>query len=369
MLLNSRPAPAEMRHFGRLEVTFAYDPPTTTRPDSGRLFAPQTVARSSDFALQNATAAQGSALPGAARYPRSELDELRQQIAALRAEVGKSALVNATPTFDDFLFASGAALEEQGILMTRLAENGMEMATARDLAAATARKPGERRAVLSEELAARVPVRTFSPMNPGECRTLAFVGPAGRGKSTSLVKVACRYGLARRIPVKIYSAGAHGVGGQEQMARYAALLGVPFHACESLESLQLTLTGEARKGLILIDTPGIAPSEEEEMGALANFLGRIQEVETHLVLRADARTADMVRTVARFSAVGPSCLLFTGLDEAVAPGAMLETLIRSGIPAMFAGTGSGIPDDLEEVSAAKLAQDASGIMSLAAAAA
>jgi hypothetical protein len=36
---------------------------------------------------------------------------------------------------------------------------------------------------------------------------------------------------------------------------------------------------------------------------------------------------------------------------------------------MFAGTGPGIPDDLEEVSAAKLAQDASGITSLPAAAA
>ena len=38
------------------------------------------------------------------------------------------------------------------------------------------------------------------------------------------MKVALRFGLAAKIPVRIYSAGAHGIGGQEQLARYAAIL-------------------------------------------------------------------------------------------------------------------------------------------------
>jgi flagellar biosynthesis protein FlhF len=153
------------------------------------------------------------------------------------------------------------------------------------------------------------------------------------------------------------------------MARYAALLGVPFQACESLESLHLALHGDVWKGLVLIDTPGISPADVAELNGLANFFGRLPRVEKHLVLRADARTADMVQMVARFSAIGPSHLLFTGLDEVAGPGAMVETLIRCGIPAVFAGTGQQIPDDLEEVHAPGLAREICGGNRLAAAAA
>ena len=77
----------------------------------------------------------------------------------------------------------------------------------------------------------------------------------------------------------------------------------------------------------------------------------------------------MARAVARFAPVGPNYLLFTGLDEASAPGAMLDTLIRSGIPAVFAGIGQQIPDDLEEFDASRLAGEICGGNRLAAGAA
>ena len=63
----------------------------------------------------------------------------------------------------------------------------------------------------------------------------------------------------------------------------------------------------------------------------------------------------MLHAVARLSSLEPSRLLFTGVEEALGVGAMVETLIRSRIPAVFAGTGPEIPDDIEEVNAAGLA--------------
>jgi flagellar biosynthesis protein FlhF len=192
-------------------------------------------------------------------------------------------------------------------------------------------------------------------MKLGESRTLAFIGPAGRGKTTSLVKIAVRFGLALRVPVRIYGAGAHGVGCQEQLARYATILGVPFQACESLESLSLALNGEAWKGLALIDTPGLSLADMEGISELARFFSRRPEIEKHLVLRSDARSADMLHVVSRLSSLDPARLLFTGVEEALSLSAMVETLMRSRIPAMFAGTGQDIPDDIEEVNAAGLA--------------
>jgi flagellar biosynthesis protein FlhF len=171
-----------------------------------------------------------------------------------------------------------------------------------------------------------------------------------------MVKIAVRFGLALRVPVRIYGAGAHGVGGQEQIARYAAILGVPFQACESLESLSLALNGDGWKGLALIDTPGISLADSAGIAEFARFFSRRAGIEKHLVLRADARSADMLHAVSRFSGLDPTRLLFTGVEEALSLGGMVDTLIRSRIPAVFAGTGQEIPGDLEEIDTAGLAR-------------
>jgi flagellar biosynthesis protein FlhF len=193
-------------------------------------------------------------------------------------------------------------------------------------------------------------------MKPGESRTLAFIGPPGRGKTISLVKIALCLGLARGVPVRIYCAGAHSPGAQEQVARFASILGTPFQACESLASLNLVLNGNVWKGLCLIDTPGISPADRTELGELKDFFAARQEIEKHLVLRADASSADMLHMISRFSGLTPSRLLFTGMDEAIRATPVIEALIRGGIPATFAGTGQQIPEDLEEVNANRLAR-------------
>ena len=140
-------------------------------------------------------------------------------------------------------------------------------------------------------------------------------------------------GLARRYPVRIYSAGAHAIGAQEQMARFAAILGTPFQACESLASLNLALNGEAWKGLTLIDTPGISPADRHELNELKDFFAARPEIEKHLVLRADASSADMLHMVSRFlrtcAVAAPLYRVGRGCSASCP---MIETLIRSGYP-------------------------------------
>jgi len=242
-----------------------------------------------------------------------------------------------------------------GVVVERLVEVGLSREMAVDIASGAARRSGIPSAAM-DELANRIPVAPFAQMKSGENRTLAFIGPPGRGKTTSLVKIAVNLGLARRVPVRIYCAGAHNIGAQEQAARFAAILGAPFQACESLASLSLALAGEEWKGLVLIDTPGISPANRSEFAELKEFFAGWPEIEKHLVLRADASSADMLHMMSRFSGLMPSRLLFTGMDEAIRLGPAVEALIRAGIPATFAGTGQQMPEDLEEVSADRLAR-------------
>jgi flagellar biosynthesis GTPase FlhF len=330
MLVTSRPAPEDVRAFGRLEVTFAWEPGAAAVPE-------KPVGRADNSRGRG----------------ESGLDDIRLEMSALRAAFGRQSMGRESVGRAAVVGGSESG-EIDGEACQRLCDAGFEKDMARQIAAAAAKGADGVAGGMTRTLEARIPVAEFVPLRPDESRTLAFLGAPGRGKTCSLVKIAVRYGLANRIPTRIYTAGAQAVGATEQMARYAAILGVPFQAFETFESLNLALHGDRWKGLVLIDTPGGAVGERQEMDGMAKFFARRPEIEKHLVIRAEARSADMIFMVTKFAAIQPSRLLFTGLDEVRGLGAAAETMIRSGIAATFFGTGPRIPEDIEEVSAAKV---------------
>jgi flagellar biosynthesis protein FlhF len=233
-------------------------------------------------------------------------------------------------------------------IAARLVEAGFSRETSGAIASDAACASGDPDAAVLDEITRRIPVADFQ-----SSRTMAFIGPPGRGKTTSMVKIAVALGLSRRVPVRIYSAGPQG-----QVAGFAAVLGTPWQAYESLADLNLAVCSNTEKQLTLIDTPGISPASRAEYRDMVEFFADRPEIEKHLVLRADATSADMLGMVARFSDLTPSRLLFTGLDEASSRVPMIETLIRSRIPIAFTGTGQKIPADIEEANAARLARSA-----------
>jgi flagellar biosynthesis GTPase FlhF len=248
LLVGSRPAPAAARQYGRLEVTFAFDPKEQ---------APRPAEMGSFFQAANLAKAPVSA-------PASAIDEIRQELSALRVAVG----------------GAGAQVPaKENIVERQLVERGFSAETAAEIASAVSSKPGDTHAAVLQELIRRIPVTPWPEVKPGEGRKLAFIGPPGRGKTTCLIKVAMTLGLAHRVPVRIYTAGAHPVGAQEQMARYATILGTPWQAYESVAGLNLALNGEEWKGLSLIDTPGMAPADRNELDELTGFFANRGEIE------------------------------------------------------------------------------------------
>jgi len=371
MLVNSRPAPEAARSMGRLEVTFTYDPslmapappaqpvtrapqfPVVSKPDSRPPNAPER--RSAAESPASPFAALRSLTPGGARGRMPELDEIREQLADLRRTVvgsGRYPPPQEQPSPDP--------------VFPRLCAAGMSSDFAREIVAACAGGGGDRRAAVAEELARRIPLVHQRGIAAGH--VLALVGPPGRGKSLTAAKLAYRYGLSAGVPVRILSAGDHGIGANGMLAHCARLLGVPFQACPDAQSLDLALRPAARPGLVLIDTPGLSPTETDETAELVGLLRDQPGLDRHLVLRADARVAEMLHMIECFSPLAPNRLLFTGTEEAVSLCPMIEAMVRSGLGANFAGTGREIAGHLEELDVLRLARTACGDGNLAAAA-
>jgi flagellar biosynthesis protein FlhF len=342
LLVSSRPAPAEARQLGRLEVTFAWDPHEARARAAAA--GHEALLRDNDVRSRGpASATRAARTQLNSNQPSSDMDEIRQQLASLRVALSRGQGV------------PEQALEEDSWVKERLAASGLSPETAEDIAEASAHRPGNRESAVLSELVSRIAVAPFVDMKDGESRTLAFIGQPGRGKTTSLVKIAVTMGLARKVPVRIYGAGAQCVGAQEQLTRYGAILGVPCQAFESLASLNLALNGENWRGLALIDTPGLSPADRSEMAEFRSFFAARPEIEKHLVLRADTNLADIASMIGRFEGLEPSRLLFTGMDETPRMTSVAETLMRSGIPGTFCGTGQRIPEDIEEISPERLA--------------
>lgn len=184
---------------------------------------------------------------------------------------------------------------------------------------------------------------------PGAARAIvALVGPPGVGKTTTLIKLAARYGLAARKPTRILSTDVFRIAAADQLRSLASILGIGCDIAETAGALAQMLEEHRSKDLLLIDTPGLAQADMDDASDLAALLASRPEIDTHLVLPAFMRASDMDRAIEQYSVFGPRKLLFTRIDETTHHDDLAAVAARHGLPLSFFGTGQQIPDDLEE---------------------
>jgi flagellar biosynthesis protein FlhF len=192
---------------------------------------------------------------------------------------------------------------------------------------------------------------------PGAPRkVVALVGPPGAGKTTTLVKLAARYGLGARRPSVILSVDTQRVASSESLRAYASILGVGFQALETPRALAQALEEYHGKEWIWIDTPGLSRKEMDDARELSAILAGEPDIDCHLVLPASMRAAGLAHAIQQFEAFHPAKLLFTRLDETTAYGALLNESSRSGLPLSFLSDGPQIPEDLAEATGLSVAR-------------
>jgi flagellar biosynthesis protein FlhF len=192
-------------------------------------------------------------------------------------------------------------------------------------------------------------VRLAPPLTFGGFpKVLAFVGPTGVGKTTTLAKLSAKYGLLDRKRVALVTADTYRIAATEQLKTYGRIMGIPVEVADSPDDMVDILAKHKAIDLILLDTAGRSPSNDQQLEELKHFIFRSQPDEIHLVLSATTKYVDMLRIIEKFgSAVPINRLIFTKLDETRSYGAFLNLMTNFQIPLAFCATGQNVPDDLE----------------------
>jgi flagellar biosynthesis protein FlhF len=113
--------------------------------------------------------------------------------------------------------------------------------------------------------------------------------------------------------------------------------------------------------LVLLDTAGRSPRDEEQLQELRAFLDVAQVDEVHLVLSCVASAGALARTAERFDEVGTSALILTKLDEASGLGNLLPLLRSCKLPLSFLTNGQNVPDDIIPADRRRLARSILGM--------
>jgi flagellar biosynthesis protein FlhF len=182
-----------------------------------------------------------------------------------------------------------------------------------------------------------------------------FVGPAGAGKTTTIAKIAGHASARLKKKVALISTDMLRVGGQEQLNRLGALLGIPTYVCSDLSTLRNLMDSLDDRDLILVDTPGASPTDLARLSKLETVL---QEVgaRVNLVMSATTRSEDISKIIKRFQSFGPKRVVFTKSDETEFRSLFVGDLLRNEIAVSYITNGQRIPEDLVIPAAMDLAR-------------
>ncbi len=175
---------------------------------------------------------------------------------------------------------------------------------------------------------------------------VAFIGPTGVGKTTTIAKLAANFKLRGRCRVGLVTIDTYRIAAVDQLRMYAQILDVPLQVVLTPAELVEAVAKMRDRDMILIDTAGRSHNDAVRIQELKAFLDAAEPSEVHLVLSSAASERNLLQAVERFSQVRVDKIVFTKLDEAVGFGVILNVLKRVDKALSYITMGQDVPDDI-----------------------
>lgn len=201
-------------------------------------------------------------------------------------------------------------------------------------------------------------VHAAKPMdlNCANQQVIAFIGPTGSGKTTTLAKMAANLSIDHGVKVGVLQTDSRNFGVCRALENYAEILGWVFETVTSVDDLSAAMDKLSACRFILIDIGGCSPTNGPALEQMQKWLEAIKPTVTHLVLSSTCSVRSFVRYEQSFGGMNPDSMILTKLDEAGGLGPLFSCLQSSSIPVSYLTDGQQVPSDLIPATSANLAQ-------------
>lgn len=184
--------------------------------------------------------------------------------------------------------------------------------------------------------------------NPTSGKIHCFVGPAGSGKTSALIKMASQMVVREGKKIALFTTDTFKVGAADQMKIYAQILNVPFAVLRSQSDWTNMVRYITNVDCVLVDYTGLSLKNNDEIQMLKKLLPPAAiNPNIHLVLSTNSKDSDATELGRRYSILGYKDVIFTSLDESTQHGTIYNFMKRFDIPLHSFGIGPRVPEDFE----------------------
>jgi len=209
---------------------------------------------------------------------------------------------------------------------------------------------------LINEITSLIRIARPMPIREKEPLVLAFIGPSGVGKTTTLAKLATNKNFYGKNKLALITADTYRVAATQQLGTFSEITEIPMEIAHSPRDMSKAVAKHRDKEAILIDTAGGSQFNDRLIAELNRLLQAAAPDEVHLVLSITTKPKDLLRTIKLFKLDQKVRLLFTKFDETLTFGSIVSVVRESGLPLSYLTFGQEVPEDIELADPAKIAK-------------
>ncbi len=203
---------------------------------------------------------------------------------------------------------------------------------------------------------------SFAPYPPEkQDKPIAFVGPAGTGKTLAVAKTAF-WAKANRLRAVVITLDCHKAGGVAELSTITTLLKIPLTVLKGTDVLVETVKKNAlTHDLVIIDTPAVNPAQVTELALVADMNRLCPTLRTILTLPAGLSAPDADTIMKGFKTAGCSQLMVTKLNTYQSWSGILQAAIQNDFSLSAFGFSNAVTEPIDAATPDTLANYLQGI--------
>jgi flagellar biosynthesis GTPase FlhF len=218
---------------------------------------------------------------------------------------------------------------------------------------ADSRKMDVQRLMIRESIMNKIKIPVPDSNSQEQCKTMAFIGAAGTGKTTTILKLASDIQERSDKGILLISIRGDFAG---KLNKMSGSIEATVLTASTPQELREFIDDYGSNSHIFIDTPGVNHFDKDALSSLKEYLDEIPGLEAHLVVSAATRYIDIINIVKKFNVFPVHRLLFTKVDETDLYGTLFSVAEETQIPLSYVTDGQEISDDIRPATAEMVAE-------------